>query len=752
MWKAYTRLILARPRLLLGMIALLVVVAGIFASSPRFDISLEAFVTESDRRTYKYDEFIAAFGEDNDILILLQTDTPFTSQFIEKLAALEATAQQSQLVAATFSLRDVFETPSQGLLANPAGIRPILSEGPPTRDEIGRLEQVVRANPFFRRSLLNQDGTMTTFYITLNSAETSVDSRESVAQFLQTIESRAVDLFGAGNVNLAGWPFIKTEMQRAVRSDLMIISPAIAIVSFVFMWFSFGNLRLIIISGVCVLAVIITTLGIFFFLGNALHMATAMLPTLIIAISFAQTIFIISHYTREEGDLEQRISRLVPGAGKPVMLGAVTTAGGFASLLAIPIGPIKDFGVFAAMGIVISFIISMTAIPALILLFRPAVEKRNDRSLREERLINILQQTNQRPVPILLVALVLIVVAIVGVSNLSFETNLKNFFADDHPVNQGTQSLQKMFAAQNAIDFIIERTDGAPLGGDDYRKLDQFLQWLPGREQVVYSQGILAAGEFLMGSKERFISLSEQQPALLPLIFASNSLLSRYLSDDGRLARITIFASDDSADKGISLGKFIDTQSSGRLDGLRVLPSGQSILFAGMSEKLFEGQINSVVVILLFVTLLITLALRSPGIGLMSLVPNSIPILITLGIMGLTGIPLNVITVMVSSVAIGIAVDDTIHFLYHYRSSRASGDSIESSVSETIAAKSRPIFYTSFVLTGAFLTHMLSSFKPTQYLGMLSAITMIGALIGDLLLLPALLKIFRRGQTHKNNI
>jgi predicted RND superfamily exporter protein len=170
--------------------------------------------------------------------------------------------------------------------------------------------------------------------------------------------------------------------------------------------------------------------------------------------------------------------------------------------------------------------------------------------------------------------------------------------------------------------------------------------------------------------------------------------------------------------------------------------TGTVVLYATIVDTLTKGQIRSLGLAFLVITLMMTLYLRSVRIGLISMIPNLFPVLVVLGVMGWSGIPLNIVTVMISSIALGIAVDDTIHYLARYRAESAASGDRQEAMRRTMLHTGRAILFTSVVMAGGFWVICLSDFRPNIYLGLLTGVAMVAALLGDLLLLPVCMQLF----------
>jgi len=284
-------------------------------------------------------------------------------------------------------------------------------------------------------------------------------------------------------------------------------------------------------------------------------------------------------------------------------------------------------------------------------------------------------------------------------------------------------------SAFSTLEMTIEGPPGVfreEWGFEEVRKIQRFLESLPGVDKVVSFANFIREFDrdiFLLETTDRFDS---------------------FLSSDYSTARVSARIQPTSTAGQLELLSKVEESAPKELDKrLRFRTTGAARLYATKATALINGQVRSLGFSMVVITLLLILYLRSIRVGLLSMIPNVLPVLMTLGMMGLSGISLNLSTVMISCIAIAIAVDDTIHFLVRYRREILTNGRVTPAIERTMFESGRAMVFTSLVIAGGFSILLFSSFAPIEYFGLLTAFTMITALGADLLVLPFLIKLFK---------
>jgi len=715
----------------------------------RIDVSAENFIPDSDVEQHNYKQFLDEFGRDDFLIVIIRLQEPFSENSLALLRTTGDRLKSLDGVSATFSMADAVKIDRTGLI--PVARR-LVPELPLDEQQRAELRSVIANHSLFQQKVVSPDGKVALLSVVLEREVEEDDRRR--AEVIGEIRSVLDEELSERGYEMTGISFLKTEISRASKRDTTLLGPLAALVCLAGLWVAFRSFWAMFVSSVAALTALLWTMSLFFLAGLTLNMATTLVPTLVIAISLAQIIFIVAQYQRVSGDASERVKLALRRALPPLFLAALTTAAGFSSLAVTPVAPVREFGLTAALGIVFAFVIAVCLVPALIRL-RPNAIPLHDSAPRS-RWFGFLSNLTRHRGWIVTLTVLVVAVSAAGLLQVKIETSPYEFFSEDNPLNRARRLLREHIGSASSLEVMASRSDGGLFDGPALRELATLRERVRDLPLVSDTLSLVDLGELIAGDPaglERLLSreLALTTPAAIRSIVTGHGLLERYLSADGRKTRMTIILREHNAERIRAALEEFETIAPVAAPGLEIVPTGQTVLFARMVEDLFFSQIFSVTLILAFVTVVFILAFRSLVVGLLSLIPNIAPIVIALGLMGWLGIPLNVLTIMVASIAIGIAVDDTIHLMQHLRLRLQEGCRYDDAIDDAINAKGRPILITALMLTVALLTLGISSFRPTVYLGVLTAVTMLAALVGDLVLLPAMLRFLRPKVWYKKS-
>ncbi len=458
----------------------------------------------------------------------------------------------------------------------------------------------------------------------------------------------------------------------------------------------------------------------------------------------------IDHLARHNTHI---VTHVVEDLWRPCLAAILTTMAGFGSLAISQVGPIRHFGLAASLGAGYTLVMAFTLLPALLVIIRRPISRRHAQPLKSDILDNLLggitRLVTHHPRPILLGAGLIAAVAAAGMARLRMETNgLEFFFPDAPPVTQ-TLEVERRLAGTEDLHISLKGTEpDALLTLEAVKAQEQIETWLRDRPEV---DKVVGLPDYLKSMNRAF---HDDDPAHSTLPDSADLIAQYMLLYDGNDIRDVL--TDDAS--WASLNARVHVHGVAELKGLveatkehlatldlssQTRTTGHSLLAVNLINAIMSAQIQSLALASLLIFAMVAVIFRSLRDGLIAMPPNLLPILLNLGLMGWAGIPLNPATAMISAVAIGIAVDDTVHFLAEYRTTRAKGADAVEAVRHTLLLRGRAMASTSVVLFFAFVVLVVSSFMPVVHFGLLTATTMVSALVADLLFLPALLVTLR---------
>ncbi len=568
------------------------------------------------------------------------------------------------------------------------------------------------------------------------------DNGESLSRVIDEIE-RVVKKHSTTDVKIAltGLPLQKHEAGRLVRRDQKIFSP----LSFLIL----GGVLLLITkrwSGLFfpLLGSALTicwTLGIYSLFGYSLNMITSLLPPVIMTLSVTTAIHIYLEWlTGKEDNNRDRIVAAVRNLYRPCLFASLTTAIGFLSLLFSHTPAVKQFGIFAALGVVISYIIGVSGLAVGLSFLRkppPVLDDPEgfgaDHGVLSRVLVKISRLPVRHPRKIIFVTLLVAVGSAFGLQRVRSNTDLLRYLGTDTGLYRDTMFIDQNLTGVNTLEILVSRTDGEPL--DTFDEMDKIQAFQNSIATIAHVKHSLSLAD-LLGTPE-----VEPFKGVAPFEAIIEELKpDQFLNDDMRIARVSVRTDAIGTYKGAELIEAIRSSAAEKLGPeYRIREAGGFYRVIAESNHLVATQIKSFAIAIVLILVAIGVVFRSFTFMGLAIIPNVIPLLMTAAIMGFFEIDLSTGTTMIASVVIGVAVDDTIHYLAAFR--RSFRGDCDVALKKTTRLTGFALTSTTLALSIGFWVAIFGSFQPTVYFALLSGVTMWFALACDLLVLPACLKL-----------
>ena len=528
-------------------------------------------------------------------------------------------------------------------------------------------------------------------------------------------------------VHVAGTPVINGELNRAARRDMFLFFPAVALFVALLGALVFRNARDTAVLLSVSLGTVVVTEGLLIGAGHPLNMVTIMLPTVLIALSVADTIHLIHAFhacNATANDSAAAATRAVQSILWPCAGTSATTVAGFLAFAGSSVRPIFQLAIFASFGIALAWLLTVTAAPILLsALWRGRTRAKGAATLSAETLLARWAHGIDRHPRWIAGAFALGAVTLIGLTSLRADTDYVKFFRAGSRVPRDYDALQRAGFPQNPLDLVIQLPAGAsPLAPATRASLDTFARGLETLPDVhaVLSPFAMPASRGAFGE---------------PIAQAAGMV-----SADGRQVRMTAMTDYPSSRALFRLMPEIRALAREVLPaGARLIPTGTSWLWARMDDGVIRTQKQSLAIVCVVCFVILALLFRSVSLGALGLAMSLYPVAMVLGLMGLLDIPVNMATVLIAGIAVGLAVDDTIHFVHAYHASRGTGADRHAACERAMVDVGLRIVMTSLVLVGAFAGMGLSDFMPTSQFGLLSSLTVVLALAADMALLPTVL-------------
>jgi predicted RND superfamily exporter protein/(2Fe-2S) ferredoxin len=537
---------------------------------------------------------------------------------------------------------------------------------------------------------------------------------------------------------------------ESIFRDTALFVPLTVALALALLWWVVGRVRPVAVGALAMSMVVVPTIGAIALAGQPYTMATAILPSLLSAYTMATLLHFYAAVQRGYAAGLARalaIDRAIAETRKPGLYNVLTTGAGLLSLLLVPIPPVQVFGVAGALGTALVFFTVFFVVPPLLLRWDGAAWPGRDSGMGLfGRLASRLALFSMRhPVAIVAGAVILCVAAVPLVRQVQVESDITAFFKPDETVSRNTRLVESKLSGVTSLEISLTGRPDAlqniqALRG--MRDLQRWLEQLPEVDRTVSMADIVEEMHWAMnGEKPEFRAIPDSDRLLRQylLVYDGNDLYEM-VDRDFRHARI-LLSLNAHGTQGIArvIDQIRDRVVARPLPGLTVDVGGQGRLFADQAQLLVSGQLNSFVGAFVQIFLLMWLLWRSFGGAAICLVPNLAPLLFVFVLMGATGISLDLATVMIASLVLGITVDDTIHLYHSYKHRRDAGASAVFAIGRSFESSGRAVLATSLLLISQFALLSTSSFVPTANFGLMTAVGLASGQLFELLLLPALL-------------
>jgi len=771
-WNSIARVIL-RNR-----ITIIVIIIGItifFATqwqNMQFSYTEANLLPDDDEINLEYNDFLDKFGEEGNLIVLAVKDpTLFTP---EKFTAwnkltetLKAYKEVDQIVGVgNLKKLQKFENPSR-------------FEMIPLKTQV-EWDSTAVAN--YRHELFNQlpfyenlvvSGTSNTVQTALYLNEGIVNSEERKVFVLEKL-GPLIEQFEKDHnleVYISGMPYIRTLNAQNIIDEIgLFILAALFVTSLIFFFF-FRSFRATLISMITVLIGVMWAFGIIGLLHYEITVLTALIPPLIIVIGIPNCIFLINKYQQEikiHGNQARSLQRVISKVGNATLLTNVTTASGFAAFILTDSTLLKEFGIVASINILALFLLSLVIIP-IIYSYMPIPKDKHLKHLNKRWIGTFVDWTvkmvKNRRITIYIATIILLVASIIGIYSIKISGSLLEDMPQQADFFKDIRFFEKEFNGVLPLEIVIDTKQ--PKGALKLSNLKRMEALETAISEVPELSSPLSIVRLAKYSKQAYyngnpkyyqLPTSQEQNFIAPYlkgISSEGNLLNAYIDSTGRYARMTTFMKDIGTDEM----KRIEDNLWPQIDKIfpeerfEVTMTGKALIFQKGTSYLVNNLIISLSLAILLIALLMAWMFRSFRMILVSLIPNLLPLLVTAGMMGFLGIPIKPSTILVFSIAFGISVDDTIHFLAKYRQELKANDwKIKRSVYAALRETGVSMFYTSIVLFFGFSVFMISSFGGTVALGGLVSATLLFAMLANLLLLPSLLLSLERNIANKETL
>jgi hydrophobe/amphiphile efflux-3 (HAE3) family protein len=751
------------PKVTLAILFLLGCSLGTGVFKLRFDPSAEKVFPEGHEAVENYQAFREAFGADESVFVafeLPEGQSVFDKDALVLGHEIARGAERLKGVDRTISLSDI-----PVLEVTPFGPRltPGLPENPfdATPADLARFKDAVGRTPLVDRILISKDERSASVMIRLERLPEGVEGARLNGEIVERIQGLVeAERRSRSDVTffVAGAPLIKKRIMDAIERDLFLFAPPLMLIALVVTFLVLRSVRSVVLVLLVLALSVELTLGAMGHMGLPLDPMTTLVPTLILVIGVADSLHLLVEQRTQSANLGQSATgaNTVEAAAKhvfvPCLLTSLTTALGFGSLVTSSIPPIARFGAAAAMAAIVAFVVSMVLLPAAGALL-PAPKPARAVRGRAQALGHAVLR---RPGLSLALALLFCCVLGAGWAKVEADTDFLTFFPEDDPLVSSARAIQERFVGVAPCEIVVAGPPGCardPKVLAAVLELERQIETLDLVDLSFSAADVLAKAQGLVTNKPDHLPETaaevEKLAKLLMQVAGRELPLEQMISFPNEShpkeewIRISVRAKARGSKHYTVLVNEVREFEGKVLQplGLKARPTGTSVVFSESAKAIVAGQVESFLFAYALITLVLSVFLRSLRLGIVSAIPNVAPIVCMLGAMGYLGIPFNSFNSMVVTIALGIAVDDTIHMLAGFQHAARSLP-LREAVQEVISREGTALISTSIVLFAGFCVLLLGSFGPTREFGLLTALAIGVALLSDLVILPAILVLF----------
>ncbi len=776
----YKNIIIPNPAKILFIVLLLVSILGSFALKMQIDASADTLLLENDKdlaftrkvnKTYSTQDFlVVTFSPKNKELL--------STSSLEQMKHLSDELTSLSLVDNVTSILNVplLQSPPKPVKELLKNIPTLLSEG--TDYNLAKKEFL--SSPLYKENLVSADFKTTAFLVNLKQIETKEENHQNILEIRQIVEKYKTDAI----INLGGVSMIADDLINFVKYDLKTFSMVVFVFLFVILFLLFKEIRWVLIPiFICTVSIMATTgiLGLF-------SWKVTVISSNFISLQLIMTMSLAIHLTIKYKELletnhsltqEELVYQTVTSMIKPSFFVVITTIAGFSSLVFSDILPVINFGYMMSIGLVLSFILTFLIFPTILLF----IKKSPIRNIVKQKVsftskVARIAYNNEKL--ILVGAIFIVIFSITGAKQLFVENSFIDYFKKDTEIYKGMKVIDQNLGGTTPLDVILTFKEDSvvevvtkvdtdidedldsfedefeeDINDDTYwftvskmekiRKVHNYLESLPQIGKVLSLSTLDEVGKILNDGKYldgfELALLNKELPEAYKKI-----LLTPYVNIEKNQARISMRIIDSQPnlrrdDLIKKINKDLSTILNSKNEEYKL--SNLLILYNNMLQSLFDSQISTLGFVIAILFIMFLILFRSLQIAIIALIANIVPVGVIFGFMGWMAIPLDMMTITIAAISIGIAVDDTIHYIHRFKLEYSQTNDYKETMFNTHKSIGTAMFYTSVIIMIGFSVLVLSNFIPTIYFGLLTLIAMFMAIVADLLLLPILLIIFK---------
>jgi len=759
---------------------------GVFIPHLKVNPDVMTYLPDDDEVANLFDAVGNKYGGNQAIALGIEFNDVFTYENLTTIKDITDNLHQIPGIASIISLTNIIDIKEEDSVLV---VSPLIDEYdiPEEESELKALKDYTLAKEMYNGFIVSNDASMTMIALKLSQDITvPIDTTKPYSEFIEEMESRyPKPIFELKKHNdsliihlekmtladvirndlqkaypdvvfyFGGMPFVMMDIGKIIMQDIFFLGPIAVLFILIALFFGFRNWRGLVLPIVTVIIAIIWTLGLMTYLGYEITMISNVTPIILLAVGSAYTIHVINRIINEEkseiGTHKDKLIKALAYIIIPVFFAAITTMIGFLSFIyGSYLTMIRDFGIFTAIGVIFSLILSLTFAPAIISLFPPAKIKLKPNKSKKYHfitfLLNVFNKVSfTKTYYVIVFWVALIVIMLFGSSLVERKVDLLDYFQEDHESRVSENVLREKFGGTIPLYINIEGNVQSP---EVLKAMDEIEEFLSTKETVAHSQsvaGLIKEMNDMMG-EGKLIPDEEDKIFNLWFLIDGQEVLDQLVTYDlsSGLIQAILSTSDSKYLSALvdELDEFLKRYDDN--EEFKVMQTGFPSIYKRLDESLISSQVQSLLIAIILVFIFVALLLKSPLNGLLATIPITATLAVLFGFLGYANIPLDVATVLVASVSIGIGIDYAIHMITHFNYEMKILSNPEQALINTFKISGKSIVLNVLSVTVGFLVLLFSELVPLQRFGAAVAITMISSGLATLTLLPSTIIIIEK--------
>jgi len=746
------------------------------------DTSTEGFLHDSDPALVRYEAFKEQFGQDEKIMVVVRSKDIFEISFLKKLQKLHAELENNipHLNDIT-SLLNARNTRGED---DSLIVEDLFENFPQNDTELASIKKIAINSEMYQNLLFNKEHTLATIILEPSAYEGSVGENEldgfgdeSTTEDLEFLkDSSKSEMVGTAqeiakkfssddfDVFIAGSLAVNDFNKRAVQKDMQKFVKLVLLIMMIFLFIVFRRVSAVILPIFIVLISLLTTMGTMAYLGTPITIPTQILPSFLLAVGIGAVVHLLAMFFKHlniNGDKHKAISYSLGHSGLAIIMTSLTTAAGLLSFSTAAIAPIAELGLFAAVGIMIALVNTLILLPAIlaILPIKPAKQKHIEKTQKMDKLLkSVAMFSVDHAKSIVAVSVVIIIASIFFASRVEFKHDPLSWQPDDSPIKLSTEIVDRELKGSVTMEVIVDtKKENGLYDSELLQKIDVIVRKAEAIENDKYFVGkgwsvaevLKEIHRALHENNQGYYAITDND-ALIPqefLLFENSGSddLEDLVDSSFSKARITFKLPWMEAGEYEELSQeLIGLMKNDLKTDVEITITGMVPLFQRTLSAAMSSMATSYITAFILIAIMMMILLGSAKIGLVSMIPNVLPVIMALGFMSIVDMPLDMFTMLVGAIVIGLSVDDTVHFFHNFARYHHQGKGTKRAVQETMIGTGRALVATSVVLSLGFFVYAFASLSNLINFGILAGGSIAVALISNIILGPALLTLITK--------